>query len=132
MTTRVTGPPVSGFVAGRFPIDAYGDGGFRFAGMSHRGSILCLPSGIHAWQVATAASLTPDDLRAVVEQAPGAIDFLLLGTGETLVPVAPPLRQWLKDRGIAVDPMSTGNAARTYNILLGEKRRVAAALVAIG
>ena len=32
---------------GRAPIDAYGNGGFRFAGMSHRGSILCLPSGIY-------------------------------------------------------------------------------------
>ena len=37
-----------GFVPGRAPIDAYGNGGFRFADMSHRGSILALPSGIKA------------------------------------------------------------------------------------
>jgi uncharacterized protein len=48
------------------PIDAYGNGGFRFAGMSHRGSILCLPTGIHAWPVTTIDALTEEDI------APGA------------------------------------------------------------
>ncbi len=69
-----------GFVPGRFAIDAYGRGGFRFAEMSHRGSILALPSGIFAWPVGTAAEITTDTLDKVVAER-AAIDVLLLGTG---------------------------------------------------
>ena len=45
---------------GRAPVEAYGNGGFRFAEMSHQGSILCLPEGIFAWHVEQASELTPD------------------------------------------------------------------------
>ena len=59
------------------------------------------------------------------------VELLLLGCGARMQQVPGPLRQALRDAGIVVEPMDTGAAARTYNILLGENRRVAAALIAI-
>ena len=119
-----------GFVPGRYPIDAYGNGGFRFAEMSHRGSILALPSGIKAWDVTAIADVGPDSLAPLVAEA-GAIDFVLVGTGLDIAPLPEPARRRLREAGIRVDLMQTGAAARTYNILLGENRKVAAALIAV-
>jgi uncharacterized protein len=119
-----------GFVPGRFAIDAYGRGGFRFAEMSHRGSILALPSGIHAWDVTDAAGITPESLGPVVAEA-AEIDVLLIGTGELPFPLPEALRWTLSDARIGFDVMTTGAAARTFNIMLGERRRVAAALIAV-
>ena len=111
-------------------IEAYGNGGFRFADMSHRGSILCLPSGVHGWEPANPAQLTFDDFERVLAEA-GDIDILLVGTGTDLKPLPAALRVQLRERGISADPMSTGAAVRTYNVLLAEDRLVAAALVAV-
>ncbi|MFN3868409.1 MAG: Mth938-like domain-containing protein [Hyphomicrobiaceae bacterium] len=111
-------------------IDTYGNGGFRFAGMSHRGSILCLPSGIHGWPVADAALLAAKHFDAVLAEAEG-IELLLIGVGPQLVMPSAGALEPLRAFGLAFEPMSTGAAARTYNILLGEKRRVAAALIAV-
>ncbi|TGE01912.1 Mth938-like domain-containing protein [Methylobacterium nonmethylotrophicum] len=119
-----------GFVPGRHPIDAYGGGGFRFAEMSHRGSILALPSGVRAWDVTEPDGITPDTLAPLVAEA-GAIDLLLLGTGTDIVFVPDSLRRYLKEAGIGLDVMQTGAAARTYNILMAENRKVAAALIAV-
>lgn len=119
-----------GFVPGRHGIDAYGDGGFRFAEMSHRGSILLLPSGIRAWEAAAPRDVDAASLAPVLAER-GAIDLLLLGTGAEIAPVAEPLRRRLKEAGIGLDVMQTGAAARTYNILLAENRKVAAALIAV-
>jgi uncharacterized protein len=115
---------------GRAPIDAYGNGGFRFAGMSHRGSILCLPSGIYAWAAATQADLTAEAFAAVVSEADG-LQILLLGTGMTQIFPPRELRRTLEAAGFGVEPMATGAAARTYNVLLAEGRRVGAALLAV-
>ena len=115
---------------GRAPVDAYGNGGFRFAEMSHRGSILCLPSGIHGWQPADPAALKLEDFERVLQEA-DEVEILLVGTGKELKPLPPGLRQALRDAGISADPMSTGAAVRTYNVLLAEDRAVAAALVAV-
>ncbi len=115
---------------GRAPIDAYGNGGFRFADMSHRGSILCLPSGIYGWEPADPLALTPDDLGRVLAEA-GQIEILLAGTGKDLRPLPPALRASLREVRISADPMSTGAAVRTYNVLLAEGRAVAAALIAV-
>jgi uncharacterized protein len=120
----------AGFVPGAHPIDAYGAGGFSFAGMSHRGSILVLPSGIYAWDVSDPARIDAASLAPLFEEPGGTVEHLLVGTGESFVPLAPALRKALHARGIVGEPMATGAAARTYNILLGEKRRVAAALIA--
>lgn len=115
---------------GRAPIDAYGNGGFRFAGMSHRGSILCLPDAITAWNAQTGRDLTPADLSAVLEQR-DQIRVLLLGTGSSQIFPGEDVRSVLRAAGIAVEAMSTGAACRTYNVLLGEGRPVAAALIAV-
>jgi uncharacterized protein len=120
----------AGFVPGAHSIDAYGAGGFSFAGMSHRGSILALPSGIRAWDVSDPSKIDAESLAPVFDEPEGAIEHLLVGTGGSFVPLAPALRKALRAHGIVGEPMATGAAARTYNILLGEKRRVAAALIA--
>ncbi|ESR23556.1 Mth938-like domain-containing protein [Lutibaculum baratangense] len=115
---------------GRAPIDAYGNGGFRFADMSHRGSILVLPSGIYGWEPAEPPRVSSEDLGRLFEEDP-APELLLLGTGEDLVPQGPELRQALRELGVTLELMSTGAAARTYNVLLAEARVVAAALLAV-
>ncbi|OWV88792.1 hypothetical protein B5K08_10045 [Rhizobium leguminosarum bv. trifolii] len=115
---------------GRAPIDTYGNGGFRFADMSHRGSILCLPSGIHGWDMDMSKPLSPENFRRVLEEADD-IEVLLVGTGPELRRLPEELKQALKSRGIASDPMSTGAAVRTFNIMLAEQRAVAAALIAV-
>lgn len=115
---------------GRAPIDAYGNGGFRFADMSHRGSILCLPSGIFAWSAMSAQAVSAEDFAAVLSEA-ADIGFLLFGTGERQVFPTAELRAAFAQAGIGLEPMSTGSAARTYNVLLGEGRPVAAALIAV-
>jgi uncharacterized protein len=111
-------------------IEGYGGGGFRFAEMSHRGSLLCLPSGLWPWPVERATEIEVATLARVFAEA-AAIDFLILGTGRDLVPVAEPLRRRLREVGIGVEPMATGIAVPTWNLLHGEGRRVAAGLLAV-
>jgi uncharacterized protein len=115
---------------GRAEIDAYGNGGFRFADMSHRGSILCLPSGIYGWDMAEGDALTEERFLRVFEDA-DQIETLLIGTGKDLLLIPKELRAVLKEHKIAADPMSTGAAIRTYNIMLAESRPVACALIAV-
>jgi uncharacterized protein len=115
---------------GRAPIEAYGNGGFRFADMSHRGSILCLPSGIYGWDPTDLASLNADDFDRLLREA-DEIEILLIGTGTDLRPLGQALRSVFKEARISADPMSTGAAVRTYNVLLAEDRAVAAALIAV-
>ncbi|MGI9411634.1 MAG: Mth938-like domain-containing protein [Hyphomicrobiaceae bacterium] len=115
---------------GTAPIDAYGNGGFRFAEMSHRGSILCLPSRIQAWDVDVDGAVTLADLTPVLGEL-RAPTFLILGTGSKQIFPTPEIREAFAVAGLALDAMSTGAACRTYNVLLGEGRPVAAALVAV-
>ena len=112
------------------PIEAYGKGGFRFGGMSHRGSLLCLPNGIWASDVAAAHEI--DEVSLALVFAPGSeIDHFLIGTGKEPFSLPPPLRDAFRARRIALEAMTTGAAVRTYNILLGERRRIGALLVAV-
>jgi len=115
---------------GRAPIEAYGNGGFRFAGMSHRGSLLCLGEAIVGWPAATAAGLTIDDFALLLAE-PAGIELLLLGTGRDFCLPSAALRSGLREAGIRIEPMDTGAACRTYNVLLGEGRPVGAALIAV-
>jgi uncharacterized protein len=119
-----------GFVPGRHPIDAYGNGGFRFADMSHRGSIFALPSGIRAWAAKAADEINANTLALVFAEG-DALDLLLLGTGREVVPVPEALRQRFREARIGLDVMQTGAAARTYNVLLAENRKVGAALILV-
>lgn len=112
------------------PIEAYGNGGFRFAGMSHKGSLLCLPSGIFGWDAHDVAALTPDHFVRVFGESAG-IGFLLLGVGRTVAFPSPVVRKAFVDANIGLEVMDTGAAARTYNVLLAEGRPLAAALIAV-
>lgn len=111
-------------------IDAHGGGGFRFADMSHRGSLLCLPDGIWAWPVGTPAAVTAEALAPIFVHA-DALDFFILGTGNSPWVVPAALRTRFRDAHISVDAMTTGPAVRTYNVMLMEGRRVGAGLIAV-
>ena len=112
------------------PIEAYGKGGFAFADMSHRGSLLFLPDGIWGWDVTNPNQIDEYSLARVFKAA-NSIDTLVVGTG-TDVWIAPKhLREALRAVRVVLDPMLTGPAIRTYNIMMGERRRVAAALIAV-
>jgi len=112
------------------PIDGYGKGGFRFAGMSHRGSLLCLPSGIWAWPVARPEDMNETTFARVFAEA-RQIELFLLGTGGASWVMPDGLRWRFRDHRIAVEVMQTGAAVHTYNIVLGEGRRAAAGLIAV-
>jgi uncharacterized protein len=115
---------------GRAEIDAYGNGGFRFAGMSHRGSILCLPSGIYGWQAVGGDVLNAALFQRVIDEA-DQIETLLVGTGVDIRPLPKELKEVFRAVQIGSDPMSTGAAVRTYNIMLSESRAVAGAFIAV-
>jgi uncharacterized protein len=110
-------------------IDAHGSGGFRFAGLSHRGSLLCLPDGIWAWPIGTPDALTDEALMPVFERA-GTLDFFILGTGAAPWAAPEAWRARFRDLQISLDAMTTGAAVRTYNVMLMESRRVGAGLIA--
>jgi uncharacterized protein len=112
------------------PIEAYGNGGFRFAGMSHRGSLLCFPDGVWAWSVGDANQLDERTLAAAFDRAQ-TLDFFLIGTGRDPWYLPEALRQRFRDRSLSFDTMPTGAAVRIYNILLAENRRVGAGLIAV-
>ena len=112
------------------PIEAYGNGGFAFAEMSHRGSLLCLPDAIWAWPVAKPEEINRASLQRVFAAADG-IDTLIIGTGTGVWLPPSDLREALRAVKVVLDTMQTGPAVRTYNIMIGERRRVAAALIAV-
>ncbi len=111
-------------------IDAYGNGGFRFGAMSHRGSLLCLPDGIWAWPVGNVGELTEAALAPVFARTQ-ALDLFLIGVGRDPCALPEALRARFRALSISVDCLGTGPAAQIYNILLGEKRRVGAGLIAV-
>ncbi|SKA10750.1 Uncharacterized conserved protein, contains Mth938-like domain [Consotaella salsifontis] len=115
---------------GRAPIEAYGNGGFRFAEMSHRGSLLCLPSGIYGWDATPESPFGGDRFDLIFKEAE-SFRFLIYGTGPDIRRLPPALAARLRQAGLSCDPMSTGAAVRTFNVMVAENRPVAAALVAI-
>jgi uncharacterized protein len=114
----------------RAPIDAYGNGGFRFADMSHRGSLIIVPSGIYAWDVASIEELTPEACAVFVREMTSPA-FVLLGTGAAHHIPPAPVRALFAKAALGLEAMSTGGACRTYNVLLGEGRDVGAGLMAV-
>jgi uncharacterized protein len=119
-----------GFYPRQVPIDAYGNGGFRFAGLSHRGSLLCLPGGMFAWEATLPGEVTLDSLEPVFAVA-DQLDVLLIGLGGDIAGLDPAIRAALKERRVIVEAIATGGAVRTYNVLLAEDRAVGAALLAV-
>ncbi len=125
----MTSTRYDGFLPGVHVIDGYGAGGFLFGGMSHRGSILALPSGVHAVSITQAGEIDVAVLASLLAEPQGAVDLLVLGTGDSLVLPSRAVRAQLRAAGIGIDPMATHHAISTYNILLGEGRKVAALLL---
>ncbi len=119
-----------GYVPGRYKIDDYGGGGFRFADMSHRGSILAMPTGVRAIEPVAWNEIDADSVEIALRES-GDLDLLIFGTGKDLMPVASALRARVRAAGVGCEVMSTGAAVRTYNMLVDEGRRVAALLIAV-
>ena len=113
--------------AGRQVIERYGASGFRVTGVIHHHPVLVFPDCTVRWNVASAADVTSESLAPVIEH--GGVRILLLGLGRSMTAVAGSLRTTLRAGGIALEPMGTAAACRTYNVLVGEGRQVAAALI---
>jgi uncharacterized protein len=111
-------------------IQSYGDGGFRIGGVAHRGSVVVLPTQVEDWPIAAIADAAVDSLAVVIAADP-KVELLLVGCGRRAEPLPAELRRRLRAAGIAVEIMDTGAACRTYNVVVAEGRRVAAALIAI-
>ena len=118
----------AGFVPGLYKIDDYGNGGFRFAGMSHRGSIFALPGGVRALPLTRLDEIDSATLDLAIAEK---VDLLIVGTGETLIPLPAPLRTRLRTAGVGCETMATGAAVRAYNMLVDESRRLGALLIAV-
>lgn len=101
------------------PVDSYGPGFFRVMDEVREGALLLGPDGVVAW------SGLED--HAPLNALEGTVDILFLGMGSEIAPVPSELRASLEDKGLAVEPMSSPSACRTYNVLLSEGRRVAVA-----
>jgi len=130
MPQPASGRPDAPHLPRSAPIEAYGNGGFAFAEMSHRGSLLCLPDAIWAWPVNSPEQIDEVSLQRVFAAANG-IDTLIVGTGTAVWLPPSHLREALRAVGVVLDAMQTGPAIHTYNVMIGERRRVAAALIAV-
>lgn len=117
---------------GKQVIDAYGDGGFRVSGVRVEGSVIVFPDKLFGWKPAALGDVTAGSLSEISAAGKaGSVDLLLLGTGARMAQIDRGLRQELRAAGIVLEVMDTGAACRTYNVLLAEGRKVAAALIAV-
>jgi uncharacterized protein len=112
------------------PIEGYRKGGFSFAGISHRGSLLCLPSGIRAWPVMRTMEITETTLAPVFAEADN-IGLFLLGAGQEAWDMPVSLRRRFQELKLTLEVTRTGIAVSTFNLLLEEGRRVSAGLLAV-
>lgn len=108
-------------------IDSLADDRFRIGGEIYLGPVLVFPDRVLPWAIAEGAPLGIAGLEPVLEDA--GTDILLIGMGARMRPLPPALRQQLRAAGKSADGMDTGAACSTYNVLLSEGRRVAAALL---
>lgn len=109
-------------------ITGYGPGYVQINQVRHAGSLIVLPDRlIPDWRPRAFEDLAAEDFAALAELA---VEIVLIGTGEKLRFPHPSLTQALISRRIGLESMSTAAACRTYNILMGEGRAVAAALLA--
>lgn len=110
-------------------VESYGDWQFKVSGQQFQGSVLVFPERSESWPVTSFDALSYESLLPVVEA--GNIDVLLIGCGPRMRMVPAELRSELRAQGVSIEPMDTGAACRSYNVLLAEGRGVAAALIAI-
>lgn len=115
---------------GRQIVQGYGDGRFRITGEVYEGSVIVFPDRTLTWPVPRFEDVTLEALHAVTGGTSG-VDLLLLGCGSAMQLVTKPFRQTVRETGIVIEAMDTGAACRTFNVLMAEERRVAAALIAV-
>jgi uncharacterized protein len=113
---RAQGPVVTGF-AGR---------GFRIDGEATAAGVMLAPEW---WRPFDADAWSLEALAPLVELRP---EFILLGTGATLVRPAPKLVAALEAEGIGVEAMDSRAAARAWGVLRAEDRWIGAAIRALG
>ena len=113
---------------GRQIIESYGDDGFRISGERYPGPVIVWPEGVATWAVSGIGAAAIETLDAVFAAEP-PIEILLIGSGATFDMAPAALRSALGARGVSIESMDTGAACRTYNVLMAEDRRVAAALI---
>jgi uncharacterized protein len=117
---------------GRQIVESYGEGRFRVSGLPYQGAILVLPDRTVPWPVALASEASLENLETIVALGrQGGVELLLLGQGASMQLVSTELRQGLRAAGVVLEAMDTGAACRTYNVLMAEGRRVAAALIPV-
>ena len=112
-------------------VDAFGGGGFRLSGDWKAGSVLILDDVARDWEVASAAALTASSLSPVLKAGPGVCELLVLGMGEANALPPREVREVFLRAGIGLEYLDTPAAARLYNLLTSEGRRLAAALIAV-
>ena len=115
---------------GRNIIQSYGNGKFQISDKKYDHSVLVFPDQIIPWSPIDTNNLIVDDFKKVLTVGP-IVELLLLGCGKTTWFLPLPLRNELKEMGLVLEPMDTGAACRTFNVLLGENRRIAAALMLV-
>ena len=115
---------------GKQVITGYGEGKFKINGEVYAHSVLVFPDRTVLWDIKPGANITLESLNVVVEEE-GEIDIVLIGCGSKQQILPQGIRTALKEAGINMEVMDTGGAVRTYNVLLAEGRRVAAALIAV-
>ncbi|MDA0704673.1 MAG: Mth938-like domain-containing protein [Proteobacteria bacterium] len=111
-------------------VQGYGAGLFRISGEAYETSILLFPDRVLSWPVADFSGVTLESLQPIMDAVP-SVELVLLGCGPRMAALPAALRAALKAKGIGLEPMDTGAACRTYNVLMAEDRRVAAALIAL-
>lgn len=109
---------------GARPVEGYGPDFFRIGGEVLRGHVLVTAEAARLWR-------GPEDI-APLDGLAGKVDVLLYGTGATMGRAPAALVAALDAKGIGVEAMASDAAARTYNVLVSEGRRVAAALLTVG
>jgi uncharacterized protein len=117
---------------GKQIIEGYGEGGFRISGQRVEGSVIVFPDKVVGWPTSTIGDMSTGNLEPVSTAGrEGAVELLLVGTGARMTRIDRTLRQALRADGVVIEAMDTGAACRTYNVLMAEGRRVAAALIAV-
>jgi len=113
---------------GKQVITGYGNGQFKIGGEVYKTPVLVFPDRTVVWDVKPNAAISLESLQVVLEEE-GEIDLLLIGCAKQQMILPPKIRAALKEVGIGLEVMDTGAAVRTYNVVLAEGRRVAAALI---
>jgi uncharacterized protein len=111
-------------------VDGYGGGGFRLMGRKFDGGVILLPSGVYPIDAKSIETLSENDF-ARAFNADEKPELILIGTGQSMQLLPKHIKEHLNNKGLGFDIMDTGAAARTYNVLMMENRRVSALLLPV-